>query len=291
MKRSLVVTLGVAVLALSAGWALAQNAAAPAAPAAGPGDAVKPRGEPVAERLGLSAEQRDEMRAILKAAHEETQNAPDREAKAKILREAMEKVRTTVLNDEQRKKWDEVRAGAGERARERAADMFDRLGLSPEQKESVKAIMQAAREEAQKVPDREAKAKIIREAIEKVKSTVLTEDQRKKLEAAPEDRGPGAGGESIADRVQEHLARLSERLGLTPAQQEAAREILKAAHGEMQNAADPQAKAKILRDAMEKISTTILTDDQRKKLREGREEGRGRRGPGPGAPVGAAPTP
>jgi len=290
MKRSLVVTLGAAVLALSAGWVLAQDAAAPAAPAAAPADAVKARGEQMAERLGLSAEQRGEMRAILKAAQEQAQNAPDREAKAKILREAMEKIKATVLGDEQRRKWDDVRESAGERARERAGEMFDRLGLSPEQKESVKSIMQAAREEAQKATDREAKAKIIREAIEKVRSTVLTEDQRKKLEAAREGRGPGAGGENIAERVKEHLARLTERLGLTPAQEEAAGEILKAAHGEMQNAADPQAKARILREAMEKIATTILTDDQRKKLREGREEGKGPRGPGPGAPAGAAPT-
>jgi hypothetical protein len=167
--------------------------------------------------------------------------------------------------------------------------MFERAGLTPEQKEAVKAIMQPAREAAEKAADREAKAKVLREAIEKVRTTILTDDQRKKLEAVREDRGPG--GEGIAERVKEHLARLTERLGLTPVQQEAAREILKAAHGEMQNAADVQAKAKIMRDAMEKIRTTILTDDQRKKFEVGREEGKERRPvPVSGGPAASART-
>jgi len=282
MMRWLVLTLGMGVLALSAGWALAENAATPAA---GAGEGLQARGERIAERLGLSAEQREQMKAILKAAHEEAQGAADREAKAKIMREAMEKVRTTVLDDEQRKKWDGVRESAGERARERGGEMFDRVGLSPEQKESVKAIVQAAREQAQNAPDREAKAKIFREAMEKVKATVLTDEQRKKLDAGREGRGPGsggpgAGGETVADRVKDHLARLTERLSLTPAQQEAAREILKAAHEQAQGATDPQAKAKLLREAMEKIRATVLTDDQRKKFEVGREEGKERRGPG-----------
>ena len=285
MRNPAVTILAVAVLVLSAGWALAENAATPAA---GPGEAAKVRSEQAAERLGLSAEQREQMRTILKAAHEQAENAADREAKGKILREAMEKIKTTILNDEQRKKWDELRQGAGERARERGGEMFERAGLTPEQKEAVKAIMQPAREAAEKAADREAKAKIMREAIEKVRTTVLTDDQRKKLDAVREG---GAGGESVAERVKEHLARLTERLGLTPVQQEAAMEILKAAHGEMQNAADVQAKAKIMRDAMEKIRTTILTDDQRKKFEVGREEVKERRpGPVSGGPAARART-
>ena len=285
MRNPAVTILAVAVLVLSAGWALAENAATPAA---GPGEAAKVRSEQAAERLGLSAEQREQMRTILKAAHEQAENAADREAKGKILREAMEKIKTTILNDEQRKKWDELRQGAGERAKERGGEMFERAGLTPEQKEAVKAIMQPAREAAEKAADREAKAKIMREAIEKVRTTVLTDDQRKKLDAVREG---GAGGESVAERVKEHLARLTERLGLTPVQQEAAMEILKAAHGEMQNAADVQAKAKIMRDAMEKIRTTILTDDQRKKFEVGREEVKERRpGPVSGGPAARART-
>ncbi|MCX5653975.1 MAG: Spy/CpxP family protein refolding chaperone [Planctomycetota bacterium] len=275
--RWIVLTLGMGVLALSAGWVLAENAATPAA---GAGGDLQARGEHIAERLGLSAEQREQMKAILKAANEEAQGAADREAKAKTYREAMEKIKSTVLNDEQRKKWEEVRKGAGDRAREHAGEMFERLNLTPEQKDAVKTIMQAAREQAQGATDREAKAKILRDAVEKVKTTVLTDEQRKKLDAGREGRGPGAGGESPAERVKEHLARLTERLNLTPAQQEAAKEILKAAHEQMQSASDPQAKAKLLREAMEKIRATVLTDDQRKKFEVGREEGKERRGPG-----------
>jgi Spy/CpxP family protein refolding chaperone len=186
--------LGVAVLALAAGWALAENAATPAA---GPGEAAQARGEQMASKLGLTAEQREQMRKILRAAHEEAQNAPDREAKAKIIREAMEKIKATILNDEQRKKWEDVRQGAGERAREHMGQMLERMVLTPEQKEAVKAIMQPAREAAEKAADREAKARIIREAIEKVKATVLTDEQRKKMENAREElreRRPGGPG-------------------------------------------------------------------------------------------------
>jgi Spy/CpxP family protein refolding chaperone len=151
MRNAAVTILAVAVLVLGAGWALAENAATPAA---GPGEAAKVRGEQMAERMGLSAEQREQMRTILKAAHEQAENAADREAKGKILRKAMEKIKTTILNDEQRKKWDELRQGAGERARERGGEMFERAGLTPEQKEAVKAIMQPAREAAEKAADR-----------------------------------------------------------------------------------------------------------------------------------------
>jgi Spy/CpxP family protein refolding chaperone len=272
MKRLLATTLGAVVLALAAGFVLAESAATP--PAAGEGT----RGERLAERLGLTAEQQEQMRTLLKAAHEQAENATDREAKAKIMREAMEKVKATVLNDEQRKKWDGVRESVVDRARERGGEMFDRAGLTLEQKESAKAIMQAARTQAESATDREAKAKIFREAVEKVKATVLTDEQRKKLQADREGRGPdgpggpGTGGETVADRVKDHLARLTERLSLTPAQQEAAREILKAAHEQAQGATDPEAKAKALREATEKIRATVLTDEQRKKMENAREE-------------------
>ena len=266
MKRLLATTLGAVVLALAAGFVLADSAATP--PAAGEGA----RGERLAERLGLTTEQQEQMRTLLKAAHEQAQNATDREAKAKIMREAMEKVKTTVLNDEQRKKWDGVRESVVDRARERGGEMLERAGLTPEQKESAKAIMQAARTQAENAADREAKAKIFREAMEKVKTTVLTDEQRKKLETAREGRGPDAGGETVAERVKDNLARLTERLSLTPAQQEAAREILKAAHEQAQGATDPEAKAKALREAMDKIRATVLTDEQRKKMLENARE-------------------
>jgi transcription initiation factor TFIIIB Brf1 subunit/transcription initiation factor TFIIB len=279
MRGLLVTTLSVAVLAISAGWVLAENAAT----AAGPGDVAKARGERIAERLGLSAGQQEQMRTILKAAHEQAESSADREAKMKVMREAMEKIKATVLNDEQRKKFDEVRENPGDRARERVAEMADRLGLTPEQKEAAKAIMQAAHELAQNASEPAAKVRIFRDAMEKVRTTVLTDDQRKKFEAAREGRGPGSPGgpDNLAERVKEHMARMTERLGLTPAQQEAAREILKAAHEQAQNASEPEARAKIMREALEKVRTTILTDEQRKMMENARDESREHR-PGAG---------
>ena len=180
MKMYVLAMVGVVALGLTAMAVLAADQ--PAAPAPGKDEGIRHQAGQMADRLGLTPDQREAARAIIKAAHEEAQKAPDREAKANILREAFEKVKTTVLNDEQRQELAQVREGLGERIREIMGRVAERLGLTPEQKEAAKAIMQAAREEAQKAPEREAKAKILRGAFEKVKTTVLTDEQRQKLE-------------------------------------------------------------------------------------------------------------
>ena len=150
------------------------------------------------ERLGLTADQKTQAQAILKAAHEEAEKAPDREAKAKIFHDAMEKIKTTVLTPDQQKKMGEGHEGPADRAKEMLSRMAERLGLTPDQVEKAKAILQTAHEQAEKAPDREAKAKIIREALEQIKTTILTDEQRTKMEAgregagAPGRHGPGA---------------------------------------------------------------------------------------------------
>ena len=157
--------------------------------------------------------------------------------------------------------------------------LAEKLGLSDKQKEDAKAIFQAAREEAKKATDREAKMKIWKDAFEKVKTTVLTDEQRTKL--AKMKKGFVGG----------HLMRLCEKLGLTDKQKEDAKAILKAAHEEAKKATDHAAKMKIWKDAFEKVKTTVLTDEQRAKLkdmREGWREGPGRKG---GEDKGASPAP
>jgi Spy/CpxP family protein refolding chaperone len=85
------------------------------------------------------------------------------------------------------------------------------LRLTPDQRAKIRAILEPARAAAQQAADHHAKMKILRDAFEKVKAEVLTDEQRKELEslrdrqegpAAPRGGGrrfnPGAGGNGLA---------------------------------------------------------------------------------------------
>jgi Spy/CpxP family protein refolding chaperone len=116
MTKALLV-VGAAVLAMLLGGVMAQAAdqAAPATPAAPQVTPAKPEGPHgkggcVFGKLGLTDEQKAQVKTILTAAREQAKNAPDREAKMKIMREAFDKIRTTVLTDEQRTKLADLKA-------------------------------------------------------------------------------------------------------------------------------------------------------------------------------------
>ena len=159
-----------------------------------------------------------------------------------------------VLSDEQEAKALDIMGRKLEeagKAMQRMAD-WKRLELSDEQKEATKKIMSDAKAEAEKAEGREAKAKIYREAHEKVHKTVLTEDQRKKLGEAR--KGP--------------REKMAEALGLTDEQKSQAKEIMKKAFEEAKKAETPEAKHKIMQEAREKVHKEVLTDQQRKKAEE-----------------------
>jgi Spy/CpxP family protein refolding chaperone len=61
------------------------------------------------------------------------------------------------------------------------AGLGKKLGLTDDQKAQIKAIMQQAHKDAQAATDKADKAKIRQAAFEKIKTTVLTADQQKKL--------------------------------------------------------------------------------------------------------------
>ena len=282
-----------AVLALVIGTAWAEGAPA----AGGPEKVAKgehgqhPLFGRLTEKLGLTDKQKEDAKAIFQAAREEAKKATDREAKGKILKDAFEKVKTTVLTEEQRTKLAEMRKqrphemrGGQERRMHRGPEfgeslkrLGEKLGLTDKQKEDAKAILKAAHE---------ANMKNLKDAFEKVKTTVLTDEQRAKLEKL--------GSEA----VDKHLNRMGEKLGLTDKQKEDAKAIFKAAREEAKKATDHAAKMKIWKDAFEKVKTTVLDDAQRAKLkdrREGWREGPGRKGGkdkgGEGKGAGPAPAP
>ncbi len=181
--KALVLTLAaVAVLAWGAGSVLAADAPATAT---GTGAAATPQLKPHApwwvEALGLTEEQKEQIKPIMKAAHEAAEKAPDLEAKRQIMRDAFEKIEA-LLTPEQKKKLAELRETPFGVAQERLQRIAEEVGLTPEQVEAARAILKAAHEEAEKSGgDREARMAIFRDALEKIRTTVLTDAQRQLL--------------------------------------------------------------------------------------------------------------
>ena len=132
---------------------------------------------------------------------------------------------------------------------------FASLNLTADQKTQIKAILEQAHKDAKAVTDKADKAKIRKAAFDKIKTTVLTPDQVKQLEARRQGMHP-------------LLGKLGEKLGLTADQKTQIKAILEQAHKDAQAATDKADKAKIMKAAFEKVKTTVLTPDQVKKLAE-----------------------
>ncbi len=90
-------------------------------------------------------------------------------------------------------------AGKGDR-KHCAKAFFGKLNLTDDQKAQVKEILKAAHEQAKSATDKDAKIKIMKDAFEKIKTTVLTDEQRQMLEKAKEKfkerKGQKANAES-----------------------------------------------------------------------------------------------
>ena len=157
--------------------------------------------------------------------------------------------------------------GTRERATDRQQQRQGRLAevdLTPEQKAQVKAIREAAMEEAKQAQTPEERMAIRRATMEKV-NAVLTEEQRSKIAASqPARPGPRAQGQ----RAQGPF----EKLNLTDEQRAQVREIMTAARKEAQSAETPEARREIMTAAREKTKA-LLTEEQLKSLNEGRETG------------------
>lgn len=180
MKTLILAAATAAVLVLTAGAVLANDNAAATPPAPGGQQCEKGmhHGMWWSEKLNLTPDQRAKVKEILSAAREQAKAAPDRAARMKIRYDAFEKIKTTILNDQQRQ---ELQAEMHERMQHRLAGLEEKLGLTPEQRDKVKAIFDGARDQVKAAVDHVAKAKIWREAWDKVKETVLTAEQRVKL--------------------------------------------------------------------------------------------------------------
>lgn len=158
----------------------------------GPGGPGGPGMRPAAmlERVGLTAEQKEKVKAIMDAADEASKGKTPEES-ADLHKKAFEQISKEVLNDEQRAKLEEARK-AGPGGPGGRGGMLDGLNLTEEQKTKAEAIMAEARKKAEANPDGRREA--FREARKKVSDEVLNADQRKQLEErrkAFEDRRGG----------------------------------------------------------------------------------------------------
>jgi Spy/CpxP family protein refolding chaperone len=113
MKNTLKAVLTLAgVVLVATPFVSAQNEQRPPAREGGPGRGRGPDAGMLAEQLGLSADQKAKVEAILQKqrAQMEALAPEERREKGRALREETDKAIGAVLTDAQRKKWEEMRA-------------------------------------------------------------------------------------------------------------------------------------------------------------------------------------
>lgn len=188
----------------------------------------------------------------IKAAHADMEKL---QASHRALHDALIKQLGDVLTKEQ---MDTLRKAMAPRG------PFEQLDLTPEQRQQVEKIMQDARDEAQKAPDEAARAKIMKDATEKIRTTVLTDEQRKKLAELPSPEKLGPLGD---------LQQLRDQLKLTDDQKAKIEEIVKDVRQNL-DAAEGPARRKVIQDAWKKIQD-LLTPEQKAQWEKWRQEHRG----------------
>jgi len=144
----------------------------------------RPGGRPGARLLGalrfvdLTDEQKAQVRKILADAKAKAKDAKAPEAKGEIMKAAVEKIRTDVLTEAQRKKLAEL---AEKGPRRPMPDMLRGLDLTQEQQKQIREILKEAREQAGQADSREKRMEILKAARQKINEEVLTQEQRDKL--------------------------------------------------------------------------------------------------------------
>jgi Spy/CpxP family protein refolding chaperone len=140
---------------------------------------------------------------------------------------------------------------------------FEQLKLDEKQKAQIEEIRKQAQADAQTAPDGPARLKIWQDAMEKIRTTVLTDAQRKELKAMREKRDAFAA-----------LQELRDQLKLTDDQKTRIDLVLKDARDKLAAAKAPQEKRQAIQDGWKKIED-LLTPDQKALLTKWRNEHRG----------------
>jgi Spy/CpxP family protein refolding chaperone len=142
------------------------------------------------------------------------------------------------------------------------------LNLTEEQKAKFAELREWIQTNMQAADTKEKKLEVIKQAVEKAKAFLTAEQVAKlqeRLEKGPMSRptsGPASRpGEGPLARLQAVL----EKLGVTDEQRAKAREIMDKAVADAKDATGDQ-KGQIIRAAIEKIKTDVLTAEQREKF-------------------------
>ncbi|MCY2925159.1 MAG: hypothetical protein NT031_06915 [Planctomycetota bacterium] len=237
----------------------------------------------MAERLGLSDEQRVKVKALIAAAEVSVQKASVPADRHKIWMDAFEDIQKNVLTPEQRSRLSAqpmaARPGAG------LASMLMTVGLSKDQEQKIGAMISEAEAKGANAKTSDEKHLIWLTALEDIKKSVLTEEQRKKLEGGsgmppghgggmggmPPGHGGGmGGGMGGGGDGTEPVMEMLESVGLTPDQKAKSKAILEAATARATTmpAGEKDTHA-VWKSALDEIRRTVLTDEQRQKLPSG----------------------
>lgn len=147
---------------------------------------------------------------------------------------------------------------------ERMMNALAAAKLTDEQKTQIKTILADARTKAQAASTPEQKQEIWKAAFEKIKSDVLTAEQRERLGRMPQR--------------QEFLAAI-QKLNLTDDQKKQIEQIRQESREKAEKATTPEAKRQAMQEGFKKIFQEVLTDQQRQELAKFRQgpERRGER--------------
>lgn len=167
-----------------AGSVLAGSAQAQRPAASRPGGAERANRLDPAERIRgmlkdveLTPQQRTMADSIIEQTRRNIEAAGTPQAKREAMQNAVLQIRSSVLTDAQRRQVDQQ-----QRPGQRPAEVLRRLGLSPAQQADANKILEEARAATGSAGDPAARRQSHQEAMQKIRDTVLTADQRQKFD-------------------------------------------------------------------------------------------------------------
>jgi hypothetical protein len=233
------------------------------------------------QKLGLTGEQMTQANTIMNEAKVQANKTDDPAVKDAIMRDAMARVRNSVMTDEQKAAWDATqkrptirrqRRDDGEKKEqasegktpEKKKEGRSRRGwggveLTEEQQKQMTAIRAKMSEAMKSAETREEKMAVWREMGQEMKD-VFTDEQKEQM-AAARDKA-----------IKEVADRMMTAIEATDEQREAATEIMADARKAAEETDDWSEKRKIYRETFETLKKEVFTEEQVKKMEEKRAE-------------------
>ncbi|MCY2929214.1 MAG: hypothetical protein NTV86_06905 [Planctomycetota bacterium] len=221
----------------------------------------------MAERLGLSDEQRVQVKGLIAGAEASAQKASTPGDRHKIWMDAFEDIQKKVLTPDQQARLNGQPMGA--KPGTGLASMLMSLNLSKEQETKIAAMMSDSETRGAKAKTVDEKNVIRLEVMEEIKKSVLTEEQRKKLEVLM-SMAHGHGGMGAGSTDESPVMEMLKDVGMNDDQKARARAIIKAATEHAATMPDGGGDGHaVWKKAFDEIRRTVLTEEQRKRMPSG----------------------